>query len=139
MLKEPGGASELTGHELTRPLKHSSPEVHSSQRVELSVYLYPGLHVHALIELEPAGEVKLAGQATMRSEFPPGQYEPPVQTGQGLVPLLEPLPKYPGAHRHWFWEVESVGLRVLLGQRLFAPAMHQELVGHTEQMLPLRK
>ena len=50
-----------------------------------------------------------------------------VQMGHGLVPDLEPLPKYPDAHRHWFCEVERTALSVLLGQTLFAPAMHQEL------------
>jgi len=62
-----------------------------------------------------------------------------VQMGHGLVPDLEPLPKYPDAHRHWFCDVESAGLSVLLGQTLFAPAMHQEFEGHGGHMLPSRK
>ncbi len=61
-----------------------------------------------------------------------------VQMGHGLVPDLEPLPKYPDAHRHWFCENERTAQSVLLGQRLFAPAMHQELAGQDEQSAPLR-
>ena len=72
----------------------------------------------------------------IKSPFPPGQYAPLVQMGHGLVPDREPLPKYPGAHRHWFWDVERPGLRVLLGQALFTPAMHQELSGQGEQLFP---
>jgi hypothetical protein len=105
-----------------------------------SVNLYPGVHVQSLIETAPVEEVKFTGQEIMRSEFPPAQYDPLVQMGHGLVPDLVPLPKYPGAQRHWFWVVESAELRVLLGQRLLAPAMHHEFTGHGEQMLlPLRK
>jgi hypothetical protein len=57
----------------------------------------------------------------------------------GLVPELEPFPKYPGAHKHWFWEVDFKGLRVLPGQKFFSPKTHQKLTGHWEQRLPSRR
>jgi hypothetical protein len=94
--------------------------------------------MQSLAAADPVDEVKLSGQACIRSAFPPGQYEPLVQMGHGLVPALEPLPKYPGAHRHWFCVLERPGLRVLLGQRLFAPAIHHELAGHWEHRSPSR-
>jgi hypothetical protein len=96
------------------------------------------LHKHELTKLDPAGDVKFTEQAVIRSSLPPAQYDPLVQRGHGLVPVLDPLPKYPGAHRHWFWEDESAELRVLLGQAFTAPAMHQELVVQGEQAPPLR-
>jgi hypothetical protein len=136
MTVEPGEARELVGQAVTNPLKHTSPEAQSSHLVLTN--LKPGLQIQALLLLEPCGDVKFAGHAMIKSLFPPGQYDPLVQIGQGLVPDLEPLPKYPGAHRHWFWDVESAGLRVLLGHALFAPAMHQELMGHEGQVDPLR-
>jgi hypothetical protein len=121
------------------PLKHISPETHCSHLVALSsVNLYPGVHVHSLIETAPVEEVKFTGQETMRSEFPPAQYDPLVQIGHGLVPDLEPLPKYPGAQRHWFCEVENKGLRVLLGHWLLTPATHHEFSGQGEHWLPFR-
>lgn len=59
--------------------------------------------------------------------------------GHGLVPDLEPLPKYPGAQRHWFCEEEISGLRLLLGHSFSAPATHHELLGHAVQISPSRK
>ena len=53
----PGGDTELAGQLLTMPLKHSSPDTHCSHLDRSVVYLYPGLHTQALIELEPTGEV----------------------------------------------------------------------------------
>ena len=130
---EPGGEIELAGQVPTSPSKHISPATHCTHAVAVSsVNLYPGLQVHSSIEIAPVGEVKFTGQDTIRSSFPPTQYEPLVQMGHGLVPALEPLPKYPGAHRHLFCVVDSSGLRVLLGQKLLAPAMHHELAGHRE-------
>ena len=134
MTDDSGGESELAGQELIRPLKQISPGSHASHLVA-EVNLYPGLHVQSLSAADPVGEVKFAGHAAIRLPFPPAQYDPLVQMGHGLVPDLEPFPKYPGAHRHWFCEVESPGLMVLLGQRLLVPAMHQELLGHAEQLL----
>ena len=69
---DPVGASELAGHVLTRPLKHTSGEIHSVQVVGL-VSLKPGLQMQALEALEPSGEVKFAGQGTRVSALPPGQ------------------------------------------------------------------
>lgn len=91
--------------------------------------------MHSLYVPDPVGEVKFTGHATIELLFPPVQYELLVQIGHGLVPDLEPFPKYPGAQRHWFCEDESPELKVLLGQRLLAPAMHQELIGQAEQVL----
>jgi hypothetical protein len=136
---DPTGAKEFAGHTLTRPWKHTSPEAHSVQVAESRVNLKPGLHVQALKSLEPTDEVKFSGQATTSSSFPPGQYDPALQIGHGLVPALEPLPKYPGAQRHWFCVVERAWLRLLVGQSFFAPAMHQKLSGHDEQRSPSRK
>jgi hypothetical protein len=108
-------------------------------QVVVSVSLKPVLHMQELESLEPTGEVEFPWQATTISAFPPGQYEPALQMGHGLVPALEPLPKYPGAQRHWFCVVERAWLRLLVGQSFFAPAMHQELRGHDEQRSPSRK
>ena len=72
MSEDPAGASEFAGHELTRPLKHTSVEAHSVQ-VVASVSLKPGLQMQSADELEPVSEVKFAGQAISNSAFPPGQ------------------------------------------------------------------
>ena len=133
MTEEPEGASELSGHESAIPLKQNSVEMQSLQRALTN--LYPGKQKQALLELEPEGEVKFSGHEIIRSLFPPGQYRPPGQMEQGLVPELEPLPKYPGAHKHWFWEVDPKGLRVFLGQTYVSPKPHQKLTGHWEQVL----
>ena len=98
--EDPVGAKEPVGHVLERPLKQTSPSAHCVQVAESRVNLKPGLHVQALESLEPTGEVKFAGHVTISSPFPPGQYESALQIGHGLVPDLEPLPKYPGAQRH---------------------------------------
>ena len=137
VFEEPDGASAFAGHVLTRPLKHTSVEAHGVQ-VVAPVSLKPGLHRQALESREPVGEVKFAGHVISSSAFPPGQYASAVQMGQGLVPALEPFPKYPGAQRHWFCVVESTELRLLVGHSFLAPATHHELLGHDVQMLPSR-
>ena len=53
---------------------------------------------------EPTGDDMLAGHAIVRFPLPPGQYEPALQTGHGLVPTTAPLPKYPASHKQAFWE-----------------------------------
>ena len=136
---DPGGAREFTGHWVIKPLKHTSPDTHISHLEIISAAgLYPGLHKQEPTALEPAGDVKFTAHDTIRSLFPPAQYEPLVHMGHGLVPDLEPLPKYPGAQRHWFCEEERAELKVLLGHAFNAPAMHQELRVHAEHTPPLR-
>ena len=44
----------------------------------------------------------MAGQLMLILALPPGQYDPALHTAHGLVPTTEPLPKYPGWHRHAF-------------------------------------
>ncbi len=92
--------------------------------------------MQSLKEEDPVDEVKFSGQEIIRSSFPPGQYEPAVQMGQGLVPALDPLPKYPGMQRHLFCENEDTGPAVLLGQLFFDPAMHHESSGQVEHTSP---
>ncbi len=128
----------MGGHDVATPFKHNSPETHIMHWVESAVNLKPGLQMQSPAAAAPADEVKLTGQACISSAFPPGQYEPLVQMGHGLVPDREPFPKNPGAHRHWFWELERTGLSVLLGHWLFAPAMHHELAAHWEHRFPSR-
>jgi hypothetical protein len=46
--------------------------------------------------MEPTGEEKLAGQATETLLLPPAQKNPALHLEHGLVPEIDPLPKYPG-------------------------------------------
>ena len=62
--------------------------------------------------------------------FPPAQYDPARQIAHGLVPVREPLPKYPCWHRQLFWEGDNALEIVLRGHWFWTPALHQLLAGH---------